>query len=127
MDSDLWCLPFRLVIKLRGSSGPLTASMTEEFLAKVIAKLFPRVEPFAFPPTDFPYDENRDTAVTEGEVRLFLDATSKRHSSPEPNGVHSRRVRRGAVCASLRDLHSVFQRHFRHRERKLPSAARQTG
>ncbi|EEB17940.1 endonuclease/reverse transcriptase, putative [Pediculus humanus corporis] len=90
-DSDPWGLPFGLVTnKLRDSSGPLTAGMTEEFLAEVIAELFPRVEPFAFPPPDLSHDANRDrdTEVTEGEVRLLLDATSKRRSAPDPNGVH---------------------------------------
>ena len=42
VDLDSWSFPFRLVTnKLRGLSGPLTTGMTEEFLAEVIAELFP--------------------------------------------------------------------------------------
>ena len=107
---DSWGLPFRLVTnKLRGSSGPLTASMTEEFLAEVIAELFPRVEPFAFPPADFPRDEIRDVAVTEREIRLLLDAASKRRSDPGPNGVHYHILGKsaGVLCARLSGLYTA--------------------
>ena len=99
VDSDSWGFPIRLVTnKLRGSSGPLTAGMTGEFLAEVIAELFPRVKPFAFPPADISYDVNRDrdTAVTEGEVRSSSYVRVSRCSTPR---------------ASERQ-------HFRHRRKK---------
>ena len=109
VDSNPWGLPFRLVTKLRGSLGPLTAGMTEEFRAKMIAKVFPLVEPFAFPPADFPYDEYCDTAMTEREVRLLLDAVSKRRSVPGPNGVHYPILGKstGVLCARLSALYTA--------------------
>ena len=49
MDSDPWGFSFRIVTKKqRSPSRPLTASMTGEFLAEVIAELFPRVTPYAY-------------------------------------------------------------------------------
>ena len=111
-DSNPWDLPFRLgTNKLRGSSVSLTAGMTQEFLAEVIAELFPRVEPFAFPPADLSYDINRDrdTAVTEGEVCFLLDAASKRRSALGPNGVyyHILGESAGVLCACLSALYTA--------------------
>ena len=60
VDSNPWGFPFRIVTKkLRNSSGRLTAGMTGEFPAEVVAELFPRVAPYAFPPADFAFDRKR--------------------------------------------------------------------
>ena len=109
---------FRLVTnKLRGLSRPLTAGMTGEFLAEVIAELFPRVEPFAFPPVDFPRDEIRDAAVTERKFaysskrprrgpRLRARTTCITAYSASPPGCCVRVSRRSTPRASEK-------RHFR--------------
>ena len=55
----------------------------EEFLAEVIAELFPRVAPYAFPPANFAFVRERDR-VTEGEIHILLDAASKKRSAPGP-------------------------------------------
>ena len=84
VDADPWGFPFRIATQnLRSSSGPLMAGMTGEFLAEVIAELFPRVAPYAFPPADFAFDRERDR-VTEGKIRILLDAASKKRSAPGP-------------------------------------------
>ena len=85
--------------------------MTEKFLAEVIVELFPRVEPFAFPPPDLSHDMNRDrdTEVTEGDDRLLLDAASKSRSAPGPNGVHYRIIGKsaGVLYARLSALYAA--------------------
>ena len=60
-------------------------------------------------PADFPRDEIRDAAVTEGEVRLLLYAASKRCSAPGSNGVHYRILGEstGVLCARLSALYTA--------------------
>ena len=55
--------------------------MTEEFPAEVVAELFPCVAPYAFPPADFAFDRER-YRVTEGKIRILLDAALKKRSAP---------------------------------------------
>ena len=82
--------------------------MTGKFLAEVIAELFPRVAPYAFPPADFAFDRETNR-VTEREIRIFLDAASKKHSASGPNGVHFRILSRsaGLMCSSLSSLYTA--------------------
>ena len=102
--------------------------MTEEFFAEVIAELFPRVSrAVRVSPGGFPYDENRDAAVTKGEVRL-LGSTPRLRARTACITAFSR-VRRGTVCASLGALHRVLPRgdiSDTVEESEL-SAGRQTG
>ena len=109
MYSDSWGFPFRLVTnKLGSSSGPLTAGMTEEFPAEVVAELFPRVAPYAFPPADFAFDRER-YRVTEGKIRILLDAALKKRSAPGSSGVHYRTLGRsaGVMCSRLLSLYTA--------------------
>ena len=109
MDSDPWGFPFRIVTKKqRSPSRPLTASMTGEFLAEVIAELFPRVTPYAFTPADFVFDRERDR-VTEREIRILLDEASKKRSTPGLNGVRYRILGRsaGVMCLRLSSLYTA--------------------
>ena len=94
--------------KLRNLSGPLTAGMTEEFLAEVVAELFPRVAPYVFSPADFAFDRERDR-VTQEEIRILLDAASKKRSAPSPNGVHCRILGRSVavMCSRLSSLYTA--------------------
>ncbi|EEB10244.1 conserved hypothetical protein [Pediculus humanus corporis] len=109
VDSDSWGFPFRLVTnKLGSSSWPLTAGMTEEFPAEVVAELFPRVAPYAFPPADFAFDRER-YRVTEGKIRILLAAALKKHSAPGSSGVHYRTLGRsaGVMCSRLSSLYTA--------------------
>ena len=94
--------------KLRSSSGPLTDGTTRDFLAEVIAELFPRVAPYAFRPPDFAFVRKRDR-VTEGEIRTLLDATSKKRTALGPNGVHYWILGKFAevMCARLSALYTA--------------------
>ncbi|EEB16088.1 endonuclease/reverse transcriptase, putative [Pediculus humanus corporis] len=82
--------------------------MTGEFPAEVIAELFPRVALYAFPPAGFAFDRDRDR-VTEGEIRILLDAASKKRSAPGPNGVHYRILGRSVevMCSRLSSLYTA--------------------
>ena len=111
VDADMWGFPFRIVTKkLRSSSGPLTAGMMGEFLAEVIAELFSRVAPYAFHPARFAFDRDRDR-VTEKEIRILLDAASKKRSAPSPNGMHYRLLGKSVGVMSSR-LSSLFTACF---------------
>ena len=75
------------MIKLRGSSGPLTASKHGKFLDEVIAELFPRVKQPVLPATDSGGGEDCEE-VSVSEIRVLLDAAVKKRTTPGPNGMH---------------------------------------
>ena len=93
--------------------------MTEEFLAEVIAELFPRVEP----PVDFPYDVNWRGRFASSSTR------PRRGARLRARAPHSGPVCWGAVCVSLGALHRVLPRGdlSDDLERSQPRATRQTG
>ena len=102
MDSNPWGFSFRILTKkLRNSSGPLTAGMTGEFFAEVIAELFPRIAPYAFPPAGFAFDRER---VTEGRFAS---------SSTQPPRSARLRARTACIIGSSASLPEGCVRVFR--------------
>ena len=70
-------------------------------------RLFSPIAPYAFPPADFAFNRERDR-VTEGEIRILLDAASKKRTAPAPNGVHYRILGKSieVMCAHLSVLYT---------------------